>query len=290
MEMFDFRSCTPSTFLPLSQQKIVATSFQSIATPCSSYIKFKTILCSLCLNNESSESLEANSSTKQRDDESAASKTSLSSSTATTGSQRRSRIKPTVASVARSRPNAATKNKTSADAGKNELDGKSKEEITPVSQSQLGDKEDPLSRRLIFDGEDADGTSTPSSQEGNQAVTSTRNPAEISASLTNIEQRTQPGVQETVVKPSQIQNRNTNSDTAVLQPSDGGTTPSLLRRKRVLPNLGSAARRRRSSVSKENVEKNPDFHEVRQEEINSAHRDEGLISVSEEIVDIFLFQ
>ena len=290
MEMFDFRSCTPSTFLPLSQQKIVATSFQSIATPCSSYIKFKTILCSLCLNNESSESLEANSSTKQRDDESAASKTSMSSSTATTGSQRRSRIKPTVASVARSRPNAATKNKTSADVGKNELDGKSKEEITPVSQSQLGDKEDPLSRRLIFDGEDADGTSTPSSQEGNQAVTSTRNPAEISASLTNIEQRTQPVVQETVVKPSQIQNRNTNSDTAVLQPSDGGTTPSLLRRKRVLPNLGSAARRRRSSVSKENVEKNPDFHEVRQEEINSAHRDEGLISVSEEIMDIFLFQ
>ena len=236
--------------------------------------------------------MEANSSTRQRDDESAASKTLSSSSTATTGSQRRSRIKPTVVSVARSRPNAATKkNKTSADAGKNELDGKSKEEIAPVSQGQLGDKEDPLSRRLTFDGEDADGTSTPSSQEGNQAVTSTRNPAETSASLTNIEQRTQPTAQETVVKPSQIQNRNTNSDTAVLQPSDGGTTPSLLRRKRVLPNLGSAARRRRSSVSKENVEKNPDFHEVRQEEINSAHRDEGLISVSEEIMDIFiLFQ
>lgn len=225
--------------------------------------------------------MEANSSTRQRDDESAASKTLLSSSTATTGSQRRSRIKPTVVSVARSRPNAATKNKTSADAGKNELDGRSKEEIAPVSQGQLGDKEDPLSRRLTFNGEDADSTS---SQEGNQAVTSTRNPAETSASLTNIEQ-------ETVVKPSQIQNRNTNSDTAVLQPSDGGTTPSLLRRKRVLPNLGSAARRRRSSVSKENVEKNPDFHEVRQEEINSAHRDEGLISVSEEIMDIFiLFQ
>lgn len=156
--------------------------------------------------------MEANSSTRQRDDESAASKTLSSSSTATTGSQRRSRIKPTVVSVARSRPNAATKNKTSADAGKNELDGKSKEEIAPVSQGQLGDKEDPLSRRLTFDGEDADGTS---SQEGNQAVTSTRNPAETSASLTNIEQRTQPTAQETVVKPSQIQNRNTNSDTAV---------------------------------------------------------------------------
>lgn len=118
--------------------------------------------------------MEANSSTRQRDDESAASKTLSSSSTATTGSQRRSRIKPTVVSVARSRPNVATKNKTSADAGKKELDGKSKEEIAPVSQGQLGDKEDPLSRRLTFDGEDADGTS---SQEGNQAVTSTRNPA-----------------------------------------------------------------------------------------------------------------
>lgn len=225
---------------------------------------------------KSSVSLEANASTKQRDGDSAASKTSLSSTT--TGSQRRSRIKPTVVSVARSRPNAATKNKISAHPGTNESDGKSKEENLTVSQGRLSDKEDQLSRRLIFDGEDSEVISTYSSQEGNQLVTSTRNPVETSASLTNIEHRTQPVPQETVVNPSQIQNSNANSDAPVLQPSDGGTTPSLLRRKRVLPNLGSAARRRRSSLSKENVEKNPDFQEVRQEEINSACRDEGLIS------------
>ncbi|PFX14927.1 2-hydroxyacylsphingosine 1-beta-galactosyltransferase [Stylophora pistillata] len=225
---------------------------------------------------KSSVSLEANASTKQKDGDSAASKTSLSSTT--TGSQRRSRIKPTVVSVARSRPNAATKNKIYAHPGTNESDGKSKEENLTVSQGRLSDKEDQLSRRLIFDGEDSEVIRTYSSQEGNQLVTSTRNPVETSASLTNIEHRTQPVPQETVVNPSQIQNSNANSDAPVLQPSDGGTTPSLLRRKRVLPNLGSAARRRRSSLSKENVEKNPDFQEVRQEEINSACRDEGLIS------------
>ena len=235
---------------------------------------------------KSSVSLEANASTKQRDGDSAASKTSLSSTT--TGSQRRSRIKPTVVSVARSRPNAATKNKISAHPGTNESDGKSKEENLTVSQGRLSDKEDQLSRRLIFDGEDSEVIGTYSSQEGNQLVTSTRNPVETSASLTNIEHRTQPVPQETVVNPSQIQNSNANSDAPVLQPSDGGTTPSLLRRKRVLPNLGSAARRRRSSLSKENVEKNPDFQEVRQEEINSACRDEGLISVSEKIMDIII--
>ena len=64
------------------------------------------------------------------------------------------------------------------------------------------------------------------------------------------------------------------------QPLDGGATPSILRRKRVLPNLGSAARRRRSSVSKENVDKNPDVPEIRQEEADVPHKDLGHSNVS----------
>lgn len=99
-------------------------------------------------------------------------------------------------------------------------------------------------------------------------------------SLTNIEQRSQPVAEEAVIRPSQVQNKNTNSDSAVTQPTDSGATPSLLRRKRVLPNLGSAARRRRSSVSKENVDKNPDLPETRQEEVEGSHKDLGHINVS----------
>lgn len=104
--------------------------------------------------------------------------------------------------------------------------------------------------------------------------------AATTPTLTNTEQRSQQIAQEEVIKPSQVQNKNTNSDNSVTQPIDGGVTPSLLRRKRVLPNLGSAARRRRSSVSKENVDKNPDVPEIRQEEVDVLHKDLGHIDVS----------
>ena len=88
--------------------------------------------------------------------------------------------------------------------------------------------------------------------------------------------------QDAVIKPSQVQNKNSISDNALTQSTDGGATPSLLRRKRVLPNLGSAARRQRSSVSKENVDKNPDVPERRQEEVHVdvPHKDLGHSNVS----------
>lgn len=105
--------------------------------------------------------------------------------------------------------------------------------------------------------------------------------AATTPTFTDTEHRSQPVAQDFVIKPSQLQNKNVpNSDNAVTQPIDSGATPSLLRRKRVLPNLGSAARRRRSSVSKENVDKNPDLPELRQEEIDVPHKDLGHINVS----------
>lgn len=119
-------------------------------------------------------------------------------------------------------------------------------------------------------------------KERNQQALSTRGSTAVTTStLTNTEQRSQPVAQDRVIKPSQAQNKNMpNSDSAETQPTDGGATPSLLRRKRVLPNLGSAARRRRSSVSKENVDKTPDLPEIRQEEADVLHKDLGHINVS----------
>ena len=122
---------------------------------------------------------------------------------------------------------------------------------------------------------------SPSLKERNQLALSTRGSTLASPrSLTNTEQRSQPVAQDAVIKPSQVQNKNTSSDNAATQPVDGGATPSLLRRKRVLPNLGSAARRRHSSVSKENVDKNPDVPETRREEADGPHKDLGHSNVS----------
>ena len=73
------------------------------------------------------------------------------------------------------------------------------------------------------------------------------------------------------------------------QPVDGGATPSLLRRKRVLPNLGSATRRQRSSVSKENVDKNPDVPEIRQEEVDVPHKDLGHSNVSYYLITLLVY-
>ena len=115
---------------------------------------------------------------------------------------------------------------------------------------------------------------SPSLKERNQqANTSTK---------CSSEKRPQPLAEEPVIKPSQAQTKNTNSDNVVTQTNESGTTPSLLRRKRVLPNLGLASRRRHSSVSKENVEKNPEVPEVRHEEIVTTTRQDlvGHTSVS----------
>ena len=124
---------------------------------------------------------------------------------------------------------------------------------------------------------------SPSLKERNQQALSTRCSTQgNSPTHTNIEQRSQPVAQDAVIKPSQVQNKNSISDNALTQSTDGGATPSLLRRKRVLPNLGSAARRQRSSVSKENVDKNPDVPERRQEEVHVdvPHKDLGHSNVS----------
>ena len=110
-----------------------------------------------------------------------------------------------------------------------------------------------------------------------------------SPTLTNTEQRSQPVAQDAVIKPSQIQNKNSNSGNALTQPIDSGATPSLLRRKRVLPNLGSATRRQRSSVSKENVDKNPDVPEIRQEEVDVPHKDLGHSNVSYYLVTLLMY-
>ncbi|KAL9978691.1 hypothetical protein ACROYT_G016239 [Oculina patagonica] len=242
-----------------------------------------------------SESLEANSTSKQNDADTATFKTPtpLSSSTPATGSLRRSRIKPAVTPVARSRPNAANKDKTTPELAKHSSDATRKEENHLVPQDRVCNKDDQLSKRLVSDerdGEaDADSVSaalptenilkSPSLKERNQPALSTRGLAATTPTFTDTEHRSQPVAQDIVIKPSQVQNKNMpNSDNAVTQPIDSGATPSLLRRKRVLPNLGSAARRRRSSVSKENVDKNPDLQEIRQEEIDVPHKDLGHIN------------
>lgn len=91
--------------------------------------------------------------------------------------------------------------------------------------------------------------------------------------MTNSEQRSQPVADQPVIKPSQSQNKNTTCDSG----NESGAPSSLPRRKRVLPNLGSASRRRHSSVSKENVEK---IVVARCEEISTTEKDIGHVSVS----------
>ena len=95
----------------------------------------------------------------------------------------------------------------------------------------------------------------------------------VSPSVTNSEQRSQPVADQPVIKPSQSQNKNTTCDSG----NESGAPSSLPRRKRVLPNLGSASRRRHSSVSKENVEK---IVVARCEEISTTEKDIGHVSVS----------
>jgi len=193
--------------------------------------------------------------------------------------------------VPRSRPNATSKGKATSEA--KSLSGviSGNEESHLVSQDLASNNDEQLSGRLALDEQDGQSDvdtvsstalssgnviKSPSLKERNQQALSTRASTPASSpTLANTEQRSQPVAQDAVIKPSQVQNKNTNSDNALMQPIDGGATPSLLRRKRVLPNLGSAARKRRSSVSKENVDKNPDVPEIRQEEVDVPHKDLG---------------
>ena len=102
-----------------------------------------------------SESLVSNTESKQTDGDSTVFKTPtpLSSTTPAVGSQRRSRIKPVVASVPRSRPNAASKDKAATEAKR--LSGVARnEESHSVSQDPASNKDDQLSRRLALDEQD----------------------------------------------------------------------------------------------------------------------------------------
>ena len=102
-----------------------------------------------------SESLVSNTESKQTDGDSTVFKTPtpLSSTTPAVGSQRRSRIKPVVTSVPRSRPNAASKDKATTEAKR--LSGVTRnEESHSVSQDPASNKDDQLSRRLVLDEQD----------------------------------------------------------------------------------------------------------------------------------------
>lgn len=102
-----------------------------------------------------SESLVSNTVSDQTDGESTVFKTPtpLSSSSPAVGSQRRSRIKPVVTSVPRSRPNAASKDKATSEAKR--LSGATKnEESHLLSQDPACNKDDQLSRRLVLDEQD----------------------------------------------------------------------------------------------------------------------------------------
>ena len=102
-----------------------------------------------------SESLESNTESKQTDTESTAFKTPipLSSSTPAVVSQRRSRIKPTVTSVPRSRPNATSKSKATSEAKRLSVATRN-DESHSVSQDPASNKDDQLSRRLVVDEQD----------------------------------------------------------------------------------------------------------------------------------------
>ena len=102
-----------------------------------------------------SESLVSNTVSKQTVGDSTVFKTptSLSSSTPAVGSQRRSRIKPVVTSVPRSRPNVASKDKATTEA-ECLSGGTRNEESDSVSQDPTSNKDDQLSRRLVLDKQD----------------------------------------------------------------------------------------------------------------------------------------
>ena len=115
-----------------------------------------TIWFIVLIEEKSSESLKSNTSTKQGDADSAARKTLSASSPPAMGTQRRSRIKPAVTSVARSRPNTANKGKP-AEARCSSGVTSSKEDNLSVSQGHSCNKDDPLSKRLVLDEQNGQG-------------------------------------------------------------------------------------------------------------------------------------
>lgn len=119
----------------------------------------------------------------------------------------------------------------------------------------------------------------PSLKERNQQANNlTKWPSSTSLSVTNNDQH--PVKPDVEMNQSQEKGGNTDPDSVTTQGNDSGGGPSLLRRKRVLPNLGSASRRRHSSISKENIERTPELVEVRHEELDVSGKDPVDFTVS----------
>ena len=121
---------------------------------------------------------------------------------------------------------------------------------------------------------------SPSLKERNQQANGLIRCPTVESTVTNAEQQLPSAMPDPVIKPSQMQNKSINADSVITNTNDSGAAPSLLRRKRVLPNLGSASRRRHSSVSKENVERNLEVPEVRYNETVTTEHGLGHTSVS----------
>lgn len=216
---------------------------------------------------------EAMVTSEQEQDETALCKTPSTPSISAAGSSRRSRIKPAVVPVARSRTNNAGKGKTTTGARPAAADQKEANSSgSKVHKSSNNVDKPSLSSE---EGRQKDSTTeeiskSPSLKERSQQA-NPRCTTVVSPSVTNSEERSQPVADQPVIKPSQSQNKHTTCDSG----NESGAPSSLPRRKRVLPNLGSASRRRHSSVSKENVEK---IVVARCEEISTTEKDIGHVS------------
>lgn len=216
------------------------------------------------------------STSKQEQDKAEQLKTATSSSVAVSGSTRRSRIKPAVAPVLHARTKSTIKDKTIKAEAKH-VDGDTKGTNVSSSQSHATSctndqfpSSEQQERNVCESAEEV--FRPPSLNERNQQANNlTKWPSATSLSVTNNDQH--PVRPEVEMNQSQEKGGNTDPDSVTTQGNDGGGAPSLLRRKRVLPNLGSASRRRHSSISKENIERTPELVEVRHEELDVSGKD-----------------
>lgn len=184
------------------------------------------------------------------------------------GPSRRSRIKPAVVPVARARGKV-----TKEGSQQQSKDGKETDSCD-LRDHSLSGKEDQFSANDPQNKEEGkvakESLKCSSLKERNQE---TSVPCVVSPSVKNKHQTSQDGAQESMQKQSQPVNDNTNSENITTQANGDVGPPSLPRRKRVLPNLGSASRRRHSSVSKETVERSQDIPEVQKEEVVTSEKD-----------------
>lgn len=181
---------------------------------------------------------------------------------------RRSRIKPTVVPVARTRAKAV-KNRPQQDSEDGKETG-----LSDAQECTVSGKEDQHLDDDLQGSEECKSTVETSRCSSLKERNQENNvPCVPSLPVKDTDQLSQAGVQEPIKKQSPSVNDKTNSENVTTLASGSVGPPSLLRRKRVLPNLGSASRRRHSSVSKENVERTFDVPEVHNEEVISAENE-----------------